>query len=68
MVFGCYILTIVVYIEAYVSTKFDPAKILVWTPLILSIDAGSMVQLLFLVIEAKRFVRTRETCSLESDG
>ena len=42
------------YIQAYVSTEFDPAKILVWTPLILVIDAGSMAQIFFLVIEAKK--------------
>ena len=45
--------TVVVYIQAYVSTQFDPAKILVWTPVILIIDAGSMLQVFFLVIEAK---------------
>ena len=47
-------LTVVTYTQAYVSTRFDAAKILVWTPLILVIDAGSMLQVFFLVIEAKR--------------
>ena len=46
--------TIVLYTQAYVSTKFDAAKVLVWTPLILVIDAGSMLQVFFLVIEAKK--------------
>lgn len=46
--------TVVVYIQAFVSTKFEASKILVWTPIILIIDAGSMLQLFFLVIEAER--------------
>ncbi|KAL9623293.1 MAG: hypothetical protein Q9160_002400 [Pyrenula sp. 1 TL-2023] len=45
--------TAVVYVQAYVSTKFEASKILVWTPVILIIDAGSMLQLFFLVIEAE---------------
>ena len=45
---------IVLYIQAYVSTRFDEAKVLVWTPLILVIDAGSMLQVFFLIIEAKK--------------
>ena len=48
--------TVIVYVQAYISTKFDPDKILVWTPLILVIDAGSMLQVFFLVIEAKKVV------------
>lgn len=46
--------SIVLYTQAYVSTSFDVAKVLVWTPLLLVIDAGSMLQVLFLVIEAKK--------------
>ncbi len=46
--------TVVVYTQAYVSTRFDAAKVLVWTPLILVIDAGSMLQVFFLIIEAKK--------------
>lgn len=46
--------TIVVYTQAYISTRFDAAKVLVWTPLILVIDAGSMLQVFFLIIEAKK--------------
>lgn len=46
--------TAVVYIQAYVSTKFEASKILVWTPVILIIDAGSMLQLFLLVIEAEK--------------
>ena len=47
-------LSVILYTQAYVSTQFDPAKILVWTPIILVIDAGSMLQVFFLVIEAKK--------------
>ena len=46
--------TIVIYVQAYISTEFDAAKVLVWTPLILVIDAGSMLQVFFLIIEAKK--------------
>ena len=48
------IFTIIVVTQSYVSTQFDPAKILIWTPIILVIDAGSMIQVFFLVIEAKK--------------
>ena len=46
--------SVIVYIQAFVSSEFDPAQILVWTPIILVIDAGSMAQVFFLVIEAKK--------------
>ncbi|KAL6717715.1 hypothetical protein ACLMJK_005630 [Lecanora helva] len=46
--------TIVIYIQAYISTAFDASKVLVWTPLILVIDAGSMLQVFFLIVEAKK--------------
>ena len=46
--------TIIIYIQAFVSTTFAASEILVWNPIILIIDAGSMLQLLFLVIEAKK--------------
>ena len=46
--------TVVTYTQAYVSTQFDAAKVLVWTPLILVVDAGSMLQIVFLIIEAKK--------------
>lgn len=48
------VFTIVVVTQSYVSTQFDPARILIWTPIILVIDAGSMIQVFFLVIEAKK--------------
>ena len=48
--------TVIVYTQAYISTNFDPAKILVWTPVVLVIDAGSMLQVFFLVIEAKKIL------------
>lgn len=50
--------TVVIYTQAYVSTGFDAAKVLVWTPLILVIDAGSMLQVIFLIIEAKKEAKT----------
>ena len=48
------IFTIATYIQAYVSTQFDASKVLLWSPLILVIDAGSMLQIIFLMIEAKK--------------
>lgn len=46
--------TIVIYTQAYISAQFDAGKVLVWTPLVLVIDAGSMLQVIFLIIEAKK--------------
>ena len=43
----------ITYVQAYVSTDFGAAKVLVWTPLILVIDAGGMLQVFFLIIEAR---------------
>ena len=60
--------TVVLYIQAYVSTKFDPAQILLWTPLILVIDAGSMAQVFFLVIEAKQNVVGNRIVLSETQG
>jgi hypothetical protein len=44
---------IIVYVQAYISTNFAANQILVWTPLILIIDAGSMLQIFFLVLETR---------------
>jgi hypothetical protein len=44
-------LTIAIYIQAYVSTRLQPGDILVWTPVLLIIDAGSMSQMFFLTNE-----------------
>ena len=43
--------TIAVTIQAYVSTGFRAQEILTWTPLLLVIDAGSMAQVLCLIVE-----------------
>ncbi len=50
------LLTVVIYAQAYVSTKFEPDQVLTWTPLLLIIDAGSMLQLFVLVVEAGSLV------------
>lgn len=47
-------LTVVVYCQAYVSTRLAADKVLVWTPLLLLIDAGAMQQIVFLVCEDRR--------------
>lgn len=45
------VFTIAITIQAFASTDFRSDKILTWTPLLLVIDAGSMAQVLFLVVE-----------------
>lgn len=45
------LLTVVVYAQAYSSTRFSAEQVLVWTPLLLLIDSGSMAQIFFLIIE-----------------
>ena len=59
--------TVVVYTQAYISTQFDPAKVLVWTPIILVIDAGSMLQVFFLVIEAKKVKVGKKTILVDHE-
>jgi hypothetical protein len=46
---ACTFFTVVVYVQAYISTRLTPETIFVWTPLLLLIDAGSMSQIFFLV-------------------
>ncbi|KAI9711921.1 MAG: hypothetical protein M1812_007075 [Candelaria pacifica] len=54
-------LTVVVYSLAYVSTKLEGDKILVWTPLVLVIDAGAMAQIFFLICEDRHvLIRTQK--------
>lgn len=48
---GATVFTIAITAQAFVSTGFRPDKILTWTPLLLVIDAGSMAQILFLIVE-----------------
>ena len=56
--------TLATYIQAYVSTQFDAGKVLVWTPIILVIDGGAMLQIFFLIIEAKKSKRDQfERCA-----
>ena len=46
------LLTVVLYAQAYISTRFAADQVLTWTPLLLAIDAGSMLQQFVLVVEA----------------
>ena len=48
---GATVFTIAVTAQAFSSTDFRSDKILTWTPLLLVIDAGSMAQVLFLIVE-----------------
>lgn len=48
---GSAILSVYLTIQGYVSTDFAAPKILLWTPLLLVIDAGAMLQVFFLVVE-----------------
>lgn len=56
--------TIAIEIQAYASTGFHADKILTWTPLLLLIDAGSMAQVFFLIVEDfSLFTRLRKVLS-----
>ena len=48
---GATVFTIAITAQAFASTRFRSDKILTWTPLLLVIDAGSMAQILFLIVE-----------------
>lgn len=48
---GSAILAVYLAIQEYVSTGFETSKVLLWSPLLLVIDAGAMLQVFFLVIE-----------------
>lgn len=60
--------TVALYIQAYVSSRFDPAQILLWNPLMLVIDAGSMAQVFFLVLEAKQNIVGQRIVLSDSEG
>lgn len=45
-------LAVVLYTQAHISSGFVASQVLTWTPLLLVIDAGSMLQLFVLVVEA----------------
>ena len=49
-------MTLAVTIQGYASTSFSPERVLTWTPLLLIIDAGSMAQVLFLIIEDRKLL------------
>jgi len=50
------VLTLVITIQAYESTAFSPDMILTWKSLLLVIDAGSMAQVLFLIVEDRHLL------------
>ena len=50
------LLTLAVTAQGYYTTKFAPEMILTWTPLLLIIDAGSMAQVLFLIVEDRHLL------------
>ncbi|MCJ1395957.1 hypothetical protein MMC18_008843 [Xylographa bjoerkii] len=50
------VMTLAVTVQGYASTKFVPERVLTWTPLLLIIDAGSMAQVLFLIIEDRKLL------------
>lgn len=60
---GATVFTIVITAQAFSSTKFRSDKILTWTPLLLIIDAGSMAQVLFLIVEEYELL-TRLRCAI----
>lgn len=48
---GSALLGVYLTIQGYVSTDFAASKILLWSPILLVIDAGAMLQVFFLVVE-----------------
>ena len=50
------LLTLAVTAQGYYTTKFAPEMVLTWTPLLLIIDAGSMAQVLFLIVEDRHLL------------
>jgi hypothetical protein len=50
---GLALFNIAVTIQSYVSTKLDPAEVLVWMPLTLMLDIGAMLQMVILILEIK---------------
>jgi hypothetical protein len=53
-------LVILVYVQGYISTRLAADQVLVWTPVVLVIDAGSMLQMIFLVLETEAFREGRD--------
>lgn len=53
--------TVVLYTQACASTGFAADQVLTWTPLLLVIDAGSMLQLFVLVLEAGSLITRSKT-------
>jgi hypothetical protein len=50
-----------IYTQAYISTGLTPDTVLAWTPVTLILDAGSLLQILVLIVEEitlSRFVHT----------
>ena len=46
---------VAITIQSYVSTKLDPAQILVWMPLTLMLDIGAMLQMVVLILEIEGY-------------
>jgi hypothetical protein len=63
-------LSVALSIQAFISTGFDAAKILVWTPIISVIDAGNMLHIAILIDEEYRERREdrRRNSSYTSEG
>jgi hypothetical protein len=68
---GLAAVNIVVFTQAYHSTQLAPEKVMVWTPIMLLLDAGAMLQLFVMVVEAngsrlpvlRRFINSQSTQS-----
>ncbi|KAF8243920.1 hypothetical protein K440DRAFT_663820 [Wilcoxina mikolae CBS 423.85] len=64
-----------VTIQAYVSTQLDPTKVMVWTPILLVIDVGAILQVVILVVResgeripiVKYFLHNRGNHQSEND-
>jgi hypothetical protein len=58
------LLTVVLYAQAYVSTAFAAEQVLTWTPLLLVIDAGSMLQLSCWSLRPVRWCCVKGACEV----
>lgn len=48
-------ISLAISIQSYISTKLTPENVLVWTPILLHLDVGAMIQVFWLLVEEEGF-------------
>ena len=61
---GLALFNIAITVQSYVSTKLNPAEILVWMPLTLMLDIGAMEQMVILILEMENHSAGKLTSAL----